>query len=569
MPHETELIALIAVGFVAALALGYLATLLRMPPLVGYLLAGVAIGPFTPGFVADGGLAQQLAEVGVILLMFGVGLHFSIAALWEQRRVALPGAVVQILVATGVGALVATWWGWSLMAGLVLGLSLSVASTVVLLRALEERNELASANGRIAVGWLIVEDLVMVLALVFLPALAPEAAGGTGGGSRALGVELLLLVGKVALFVALMLVGGRRVVPWLLARVAATGSRELFTLSVLAIALGIAYGSAELFGVSFALGAFFAGVILAESDFSHEAAEKSLPLQDAFAVLFFVSVGMLFDPAVLVQQPLAVLALLVIVIIVKSAAAFLIVVAFGHSTRTALTISASLAQIGEFSFILAGLGVSLQLLPAEGRDLILAAALLSITLNPLVFAGIRPFDAWLARRPGLARLHRGRLDEPRDGGDATALAAALTDHAVLVGYGRVGEVIGRCLAERGRPLVVIERNDRVLERVPASAQVVPLLADAASPGVLAAANLRAARLLVIASPDSFGVRQMLGRAREMNPALRIIVRTHSAPERDWLLRAGADQVVLGEEELAATMCDHALAEPGLKAYPTA
>lgn len=394
MPHEAGLIALIAGGIVAAFLLGYIAMLLRLPPLVGYLLAGVAIGPFTPGFVADSGLAQQLAEVGVILLMFGVGLHFSVDTLWEQRRIALPGAVAQIAVATGAGAAVAVVWGWSVSQGLVLGLALSVASTVVLLRALEQRNELDTAQGRIAVGWLVVEDLVMVLALVFLPAFGASSSVEPG----AIGSALLLVTGKLVLFVALMLVGGRRLVPWLLQRIARTGSRELFTLGVLAIALGIAYGSAMLFDVSFALGAFFAGVMLAESDLSHAAAEKLLPLQDAFAVLFFVSVGMLFDPGILLREPLALLAVLGIVVVVKSLAAFLIVLAFGYPVRTALTISASLAQIGEFSFILAGLGVAEQLLPADGRDLILAAALLSITLNPFVFATITPAELWLGRR---------------------------------------------------------------------------------------------------------------------------------------------------------------------------
>ena len=390
MPHETELIATIVMSLVLAFAGGFVAIKLRLPPLVGYLLAGVAIGPFTPGYVGDQHLADQLAEIGVILLMFGVGLHFSLGDLMSVRRVAIPGALGQMAVATLLGMAVAALWGWSFGAGLVFGLALSVASTVVLLRALEARAELDSETGRIAVGWLIVEDLVMVLALVLLPALAgvlggdPRGlAGQVGGGSLAW--TLVLTLAKLALFLVVVLVIGRRVVPWLMGQVARTGSRELFTLATLATALGLAFGSAELFGVSFALGAFFAGVILSESELSHRAAADSLPLQDAFAVLFFVSVGMLFDPAVLMRQPLAVIIVLLIVLVAKAAAAFAIARAFRLPTISALTIAASLAQIGEFSFILAGLGRVLGLLPPEGASLILAGALLSITLNPLMF----------------------------------------------------------------------------------------------------------------------------------------------------------------------------------------
>ncbi|PWR25706.1 cation:proton antiporter [Zavarzinia aquatilis] len=400
MPHETPLIATVAIGFVIAFIFGFCASRLRMPPLIGYLLAGVAVGPFTPGFVADAGLAAQLAEIGVILLMFGVGLHFSAADLLAVRWIALPGAIGQIGVATLMGVGVAYLWGWSLGAGIVFGLCLSVASTVVLLKALEERNAVNGVNGRIAVGWLIVEDLAMVLALVLLPAFA-EALGGQGGdaghGAAAAGsiwLDLGLTLGKVAAFVAIALLLGPRVVPWLLAQVARTGSRELFTLSVLAIALGIAFGSAALFGVSFALGAFFAGVVLNESDFSQKAAHESMPLQDAFSVLFFVSVGMLFDPMVLLRDPLSVLVVLAIIMLGKSLIAAAMVLALGYPLGTALTVSSSLAQIGEFSFILAGLGIALGLLPPEGRDLILAGALFSITLNPLVFLG----SDWLTRR---------------------------------------------------------------------------------------------------------------------------------------------------------------------------
>ncbi len=391
--HDYTLISTVAVGLGLAFIFGFVATRLRLPPLVGYLLAGVAVGPFTPGFVADTHLAPQLAEIGVILLMFGVGMHFSVRDLLAVRGVAVPGALIQITAATVLGILLTSFWGWSFGAGLVFGLALSVASTVVLLRALEARNSVDSTEGRITVGWLIVEDLVMVVALVLLPALAP--ALGSGGATLST-IEILtalgLTLGKVALFVALMLVVGARVFPWLLKRVEATGSRELFTLAVVALALGVAFGSAELFGVSFALGAFFAGVVINESDLSHRAATEAQPLQDAFAALFFVAVGMLFDPEILIREPLAVLGVLAIILIGKSVAAFGLVRLLGRPTGTALMISAALAQIGEFSFILAELGVGLGLLPAEGQNLILAGALISITLNPLVF--------WLIDRVG-------------------------------------------------------------------------------------------------------------------------------------------------------------------------
>ncbi|WP_188259325.1 cation:proton antiporter [Azospirillum tabaci] len=396
MSHDVPLISMIAIAFGLAFIFGYLADRIRLPPLVGYLVAGIIIGPFTPGFVADGALAAQLAEIGVILLMFGVGLHFSPSDLLAVRKIAIPGAVGQIGLATALGVGLAWLWGWSLGAGLVLGLSLSVASTVVLLKALEERDMLNTAEGRVAVGWLIVEDLAMVLALVLLPALAevlgghaPGAAAGHGAGPDGpIWLTLALTLGKVAAFSVLAIVLGPRVVPVILTKVARTGSRELFTLSVLAIALGVAYGSAVLFGVSFALGAFFAGVVLNESRFSHKAATDSMPLQDAFAVLFFVSVGMLFDPSILLRDPLAVIAVVALIVVGKSLIAFGIVILLRFPVGMGLAVSASLAQIGEFSFILVGLGLSLGLLPDEGRDLVLAGALLSITLNPAVFAGV-------------------------------------------------------------------------------------------------------------------------------------------------------------------------------------
>jgi CPA2 family monovalent cation:H+ antiporter-2 len=396
--HDVPLIATIAVSLAFAFVGGLLAVRLRLPPLVGYLLAGIVVGPFTPGFVADAKLAPQLAEIGVILLMFGVGTHFSIRDLVAVRRVALPGAFTQIIVATALGAGVATLWGWPLGAGIIFGLSLSVASTVVLLRALEDRDMVKSNDGRIAIGWLVVEDLLMVLTLVLLPALTGVLGGDLPNNSGSLWSALGITIGKVILFIGLMLIVGVRFFPWLLSRVERTGSRELFTLAVIALALGVAFGSAKLFGVSFALGAFFAGVVVNESDLSHRAAKDLQPLQDAFTVLFFVAVGMLFDPSILIRQPLQVLAVLAIVVIGKSLAAFGIVRVLGGSMRTALIVSAALAQIGEFSFILAGLGVNLRLLPAEGLNLIVAGALLSITFNPAVFSAAIAFSGREGKR---------------------------------------------------------------------------------------------------------------------------------------------------------------------------
>ncbi len=551
MPHQTPLIATLAVGLVLAFVFGTLAARIRLPPLVGYLLAGVACGPFTPGFVADANLSMEISEIGVMLLMFGVGLHFSLKDLMAVKFIAIPGALVQIAVATGLGMGLAWLLGWSLGAGLVFGLALSVASTVVLLRALEERQLLDSGRGRIAVGWLIVEDLVMVLALVLLPALSGMLGGKAAEGGGTLSMDLLVTLGKVTAFIVLMLVVGRRVVPWLLAKVAGTGSRELFTLSVLAIAMGVAFGSAKLFDVSFALGAFFAGMVLNESELSHEAAENSLPLRDAFAVLFFVSVGMLFNPAILIQEPLPVLGTFLVIVIGKSIAAALIVLAFRRPLSTSLTISASLAQIGEFSFILASLGVSLELLPEKGRDLLLAGAILSITINPLLFLAIDRLQPWLERREG-RRLrggthHAAEMDQPPP--------ITERDHAILVGHGRVGRLVSGNLRERGIPLVIVE-NDRdhidELRRQGYSA----VLGNAARQEVLDRAELKRARWLLLAIPNGFEAGEIAQYARGVNPGLEIMARAHFDTEVDHLSQRGADLVIMGEREIARSMIEH-------------
>jgi CPA2 family monovalent cation:H+ antiporter-2 len=558
MPHDTPLIATIAAAFVFALAFGFVAAKLRLPPLVGYLLAGVLIGPFTPGFVADAGLASQLAEIGVILLMFGVGLHFSVKDLMAVRSIAIPGAVAQILTATMIGGAMAHLWGWSIGASVVFGLSLSVASTVVLLRALEQQNALTSPEGRISVGWLIVEDLAMVLALVLLPALA-DAVGGKASGET-VWANLGVALAKVAIFVAVALVVGTRVVPWVLMHVARTGSRELFTLSVLAVALGIGVGSAALFDVSFALGAFFAGVIISESDLSHKAGEDSLPLQDAFAVLFFVSVGMLFDPTIVLREPLAVLGVLLVIMVGKSLAAFAIVLAFGHPIGTALTVSASLAQIGEFSFILAGLGLGLGLLPAEGRDLILAGALLSIALNPVAFAAIPPLLRAIRSREWLTRLLE------RSGGPHLTLpqdtASALQNHAVIVGHGRVGGAITPLLEREGLPFVVIERDRLAFERL-RKRGIPSIYGDASARGVLEAACIGRARFLVIASPDGFQARRILEIARAARPNVETFVRTHSEEELAYLKSHGVGFALMGEREVARGLGEQVLLSFGV------
>ncbi len=562
MHHDISLITTLAAGFGLALILGFIATRLKLPALVGYLLAGIAIGPATPGFVADVQIASQLAEVGVMLLMFGVGLHFSVDDLMAVRKIALPGAVVQMAVATALGAGVATFWGWSLGSALVFGISLSVASTVVLLKALESRGLVDSGDGRIAVGWLVVEDLAMVLVLVLLPALAPSLGGKATEGARSMGMTIFITLAQVGGFIAFMLIVGRRLFPWLLWQVTKTGSRELFTLCVIAAAVSIAYGSSAIFGVSFALGAFFAGMVLRESQFSARAAEDTLPLQDAFAVLFFVSVGMLFDPAVILEEPLHVLATVAIVLVGKTLAAFAVVLLLRYPVRTAAIVAASLAQVGEFSFILAGLGMALGLLPKEGNDLILAAALISIALNPVMFSLVGPTERWLHRHTKFA----SKLDasaNPLAELPMTTEAKYLAGHIVLVGWGRVGKQIGSDLAAEGVPYVVVESNREFVEshRQGGGAAV---WGDATDPLVLVQAHIREARALVIATPETVQVRTMVETARTLNPSVQVIVRSHNAEEADLLERDGAGKVFVGEHELARAMVSFALDTVGRK-----
>lgn len=555
----------------------------KLPPIAGYLLAGVAIGPFTPGFVADQKLATELAEIGVILLMFGVGLHFSLRDLLSVRAVAVPGAIGQIAAATLMGMGLAWLMGWGIGAGVVFGLALSVASTVVLLRALQERRLVETERGRIAVGWLIVEDLVMVLTLVLLPPLA-GLLGGRGDAVPAnpglvawLGVgtvpaTLILTAIKIIAFVGVMLLVGRKVIPWILHYVAYTGSRELFRLAVLAIALGVAFGSAELFGVSFALGAFFAGMVLAESPLSHQAARETLPLRDAFAVLFFVSVGMLFNPAILIEAPLAVIATILIIVLGKSAAAYGIVRLFRHPRPVALTISASLAQIGEFSFILVVLGASLGVLPAQARDLVVAGAIVSILANPFLF---RALDRMQGREPpsrepivptpadvaadaraaaqmpappaAEAGAAAGAAGEPGD-----EAATTLTGHAILIGHGRVGSRVAASLKSQGLPFLVVEENEDLVESLRAEG-IESFTGPAGEAALIERLNLAQARTLILAIPAGFEAGHLIEEARRRNPGIRILARAQDEKEAQTLRAMGADLVLSGEEEIARAM----------------
>ncbi|MFJ5437071.1 YbaL family putative K(+) efflux transporter [Pectobacterium brasiliense] len=543
MHAATPLISTIAGGLVLAFLLGILANRLRISPLVGYLAAGVLVGPFTPGFVADTSLASELAELGVILLMFGVGLHFSLKDLMAVKSIAIPGAIAQIAVATLLGMGLSAMLGWSLASGLVFGLCLSTASTVVLLRALEERQLIDSQRGQIAIGWLIVEDLAMVLTLVLLPAFG-DMIGAEHANTSKLLTDLAWTIGKVIAFITLMIVVGRRLVPWVLAKSASTGSRELFTLAVLAMALGIAFGAVKLFDVSFALGAFFAGVVLNESELSQRAAHDTLPLRDAFAVLFFVSVGMLFDPMILVNDPLSVLITLAIIVFGKSAAAFALVRLFGHSKRTALTISASLAQIGEFAFILAGLGIVLGLLSEEGRNLVLAGAILSIMINPLLFTLL---ERYLAKHETIEeQIVEEAIEEEKQ------IPVDMCNHALLVGYGRVGSLIGAKLHQAGIPIVVIE-NSRTRVDALREQGIKAVLGNATKPEIMDIARLDCARWLLLTIPNGYEAGEIVAAAREKRADLEIIARAHYDDEVSYITEHGANEVVMGEREIANSM----------------
>ena len=546
--HQTPLIAAIAAGLMLAFIFGLIAHRLRIQPLVGYLVAGVLVGPYTPGFTADPALAAELAEIGVILLMFGVGLHFSLKDLLSVARIAIPGAIGQIAVATLMGAGLSWALGWTPIAGFVFGLALSVASTVVLIRALQDRHILETHRGRIAVGWLVVEDLAMVLALVLLPALA-VATADNGVPATRIAFTLLITLAKVSIFVAIMLIVGRRVIPWLMHHTARTGSRELFRLAVYAIALGVAYGAAHLFGVSFALGAFFAGMVLGETDLSQRAAEEAIPLRDAFAVLFFVSVGMLLNPMVFVDAPLAVLGTVAIIVVGKSAAAYLIVRAFGRSRSTAFTVSASLAQIGEFSFILIGLGIDLDMVPKEARDLVLAGAIVSIMVNPFVFTL-------------LERLGGNKSAEPKDTPDepsTTLVPTTLSGHDIVIGYGRVGSLIGAGLRGDGARMIVVEASDAGVARARSDGAEV-FAGNAAEPAIIAALNLAGARRLYVTIPEAFEAGQIVQQARAANPTLDILARAHSSATVEHFEKLGANLIVLGETEIAHRMLERGQAD---------
>jgi CPA2 family monovalent cation:H+ antiporter-2 len=559
MPHETSLIATIVIGIGMAFVLGALANRLRISPLVGYLLAGVVLGPFTPGFVADQKLASQLAEIGIILLMFGVGLHFSVKDLFAVRTTVVPGALAQIAVSTSLGMGLAWAIGWPTASGVVFGLALSVASTAVLMRALQERRLIETERGHIAVGWLVVQDLLMVITLVLLPpvsnVLRATSKSAAAFDLLGLGTTLGITLGKVAVFVVLMLVVGQRTIPAILHYVAHTGSRELFRLAVLSLALGIAFAAAELFGVSFALGAFVAGMTLSESTLSQVAAEETLPLRDAFAVLFFVSVGMLFNPSALVEEPWPIAGGLAIVLIGNPCIAFIAIRCLGHATPPALLLAVGLAQIGEFSFILADLGVSLGLLSAAARDLILATSILSIFANPILFTALAHW------RP---RSH----DREASSGDVPATVAEepipithLVDHVVLIGYGRVGRLVVEDLVGQGWPLLVIEDSAEAVEKLHSKAVEV-IVGNAADGRVLTAANPAGARLLLVAIPNAFEAGQIVEQARAANPMLDIVARAHFDAEVDHLLQHGASSVIMGEREIARSMIDHVAARHG-------
>ncbi|MDR3326060.1 MAG: Kef family K(+) transporter [Rhodospirillaceae bacterium] len=555
MIEESSLVTTIVVGIGLAFLLGAVANRFRVPPIVGYLLAGIVVGPFTPGYVANQNLAIELAEIGIILLMFGVGLHFSVRDLISVAKVAIPGALAQIIVASFFGFGLSYFLNWSTEAGLVFGLALSVSSTVVLLRTLQDRRLMSTESGHITVGWLIVQDLMMVLVLILLPSLANTNHIHEPGifdlinkyiSFGLVGIIILTVI-KVIAFIGVMIIGGRRIIPWILHSVAHSGSHELFRLSVLAIALCVAYMAAQLFGVSMALGGFFAGMVLSESELSHQATQESLPLRDAFAVLFFVSVGMLFDPIILLRDPISVLATLFIIMIAKSFAAFLIALIFRLTVNSALIISVGLAQIGEFSFILAELGVKLKLLPEQAQSLILAGAILSILANPLMFSSIgwmNPrFEQWINKRLSKFSIFTDTKIS------VTIPIATMTNHVVLVGYGRIGSMIGNAFRQHGLTLLVIEDAEKVIAKIHQSGFEV-IVGNATNSDILNTANLIKARHLIVTIPNVFEAGQIIMQARVDNPMIHIISCANSDAEIDHLVTCGADQVIVSAQEIA-------------------
>jgi len=561
MHDQPALLLTLAAAFGMAFVLGFLATKLRLPPLVGYLVAGIVIGPHSPGFVADIALASQLAEIGVILLLFGVGLHFSPGDLHRVRGIALPGAVIQMAVAATLGFALARWWGWSAAASVVFGASLMVASTVVVLRVLEDRGLLDSVDGRIAVGWLVVEDLAVVLVLVLLPSIVGllGAPGREVVSTEALVRMIGMTILKVVAFIALMAVVGRRVVPWLLTVMARTGSRELFTLAVLGVSLGVAVGASSLFGVSFALGAFVAGVVISESDLSYRAGADALPMQDAFAVLFFVSAGMLIDPTVLIEAPMRLVGTVGVILIGNSLTTAILLVSLRHPLTASLRLAVSFGQIGEFSFIVAALGVSLGVLPEDGRSLIMAAALITIVINPLLFHAIDALREWLAYHPELVdRLERRAADPVIATGE---WAAPLSNHVILIGYGRVGRTIGEAFRHVGIPFVAIDQDRRTVEAIRAEG-VNAIFGDATRLGILQHAHPERARVLVIAAPDPYHARHVIELVRQTNPSIEVVVRTHGEQEQRFFERMGVNRALMGERELAYGMAYYGLRAAG-------
>lgn len=561
--HNVDLILTLTGGLAAALGLGYTTQRMRLSPIVGYLMAGLAVGPHTPGFVADPEMAQQLAEVGVILLMFGVGLHFHLDDLLAVRRVAVPGAVGQSLIATLLGAVAARTFGWSWSAGIVFGLAISVASTVVLLRVLSDSRDLHTPAGHIAIGWLVVEDLFTVVVLVLLPAFAGAGEAGLAHIPAVLGLALL----KIAVLVALTFFIGERAIPWLLERVAAVQSRELFTLAVLVVALGIAVGSAKVFGVSMALGAFLAGMVVGRSDFSLRAASDALPMRDAFAVLFFVSVGMLFDPQILLEKPGLVAATCAVILVGKPLAALGIVLFLKYPLRTALSVAVALAQIGEFSFILATLGTDLKILTDDATDALVTAAIVSITLNPLLYRLVRPVERWIVNHPRMKRWLPAQPVDPvavESHSDEQDPARGEAHRAIVVGYGPVGQTVTRLLQDNQIETVVIEMNLETVRKLQGSGRQA-VYGDASHRDTLTKAGVHRAGSLVLTASGMQNEEEVIRTACDLNPRLRVLARSNYVRELPALRRAGAAFVFSGEGEVALALIEAILRPLGATA----